>query len=188
MNTWTCKGLLTALATCLALAGCDAWDGLALGKLFNPEPLKSAELAGGAVTLVPPAGFCIDRRNLKADFALMARCDTLDGDSGEDAPFAVITVTAIQLTTDAAVVAADLVTENETILSRETSDSLTLVQVQGDPSIEIANSVYWRAVGQIGSHGIGLAIYSADNRPALGHRAPVLLEQFMQRSQAQKGP
>ena len=73
MNTWTFKGLVTTLATCLALAGCDAVDGLALSGAFDREPLKTAELADGAITLVPPEGFCIDPRSLKARFALMAR-------------------------------------------------------------------------------------------------------------------
>jgi hypothetical protein len=143
MNTWTFKGLVKALATCLALAGCDAVDGLALSRAFDREPLKSAELADGAITLVAPEGFCIDPRSLKARFALMARCDTLGGDKGQDAPLAVITATAVPLTANAFVTIDDLVTEHEAVLSRETLDNLTMVQVQGDPPIENARAVYW---------------------------------------------
>lgn len=34
-------------------------------------------MANGALTLVAPEGFCIDKRSLKSSFALLARCDTL---------------------------------------------------------------------------------------------------------------
>ena len=188
MNTWTFKGLVTTLATCLALAGRDAVDGLALSGAFDREPLKTAELADGAITLVPPEGFCIDPRSLKARFALMARCDTLGGDKGQDAPLAVITATAVPLTANAVVTIDDLVTEHEAVLSRETLDNLTMVQLQGNPPIENAHLVYWRGASNISGYGIGLTIYASDSRPALNQRAPALLTQVVERIHSQKMP
>lgn len=77
MTTWTSKGVLAALGLTV-LAGCEG------GSLPFSTPFDQAtraELAGGAVTVAAPSGYCIDqqalRRAPRGDFALLARCDTL---------------------------------------------------------------------------------------------------------------
>lgn len=77
MSTWTSKGSLAALGLTV-LAGCEG-GGLPFGTPFDQT--TRAELAGGAVTVAAPPGYCIDqqalRRAPRGDFALLARCDTL---------------------------------------------------------------------------------------------------------------
>ena len=77
MITWTSKGVLAALGLTV-LAGCESGS-LPFGTPFDQA--TRAELAGGAVTVAAPPGYCIDqqalRRAPRGDFALLARCDTL---------------------------------------------------------------------------------------------------------------
>jgi hypothetical protein len=184
MNTWTSKGLLPAVL-CLVLAGCDAAGGLNFGAVSGakgPAPFAFAPFADGAVTLVPPTGYCIDRRSLNKRFALMARCDMLGGDEGAGAPLAIITATAVPAPTTGALTPLDLQTGMETVLSRQNAENLSLVHVRGTPPIPDVRDVYWRGAGRIGDHIIGLAIYEAQDAPDLGPLAPELLKQTIRRT------
>jgi hypothetical protein len=178
MNIWTSKGLHIA-ALCLGVAGCDKTGGAGFGLGGGGSaPLAFAELARGAVTIVPPVGFCVDTGSLRANFALMARCDMLGGDGGVGMPAAIITATAVTA-------GADGITpefSDERVLARRDAPVLSMVQVQGDPPIAQARDVFWRGAGRIGDQIIGLAIYQAEGNTDLGALAPELLVQTMQQS------
>ena len=183
MTTWTCKGLIAGAV--LALAGCDEFGGLTSDTSAEPVlGLTSAQLGRGAVTLVPPSGFCVDKRSLRQSFALMARCDTLGGPAARGAPLALITATTTANTGAIRVSANDLGSSGETILAQSERSSVTLVQVQGTPPDPGMRKVYWRAAGQVGTHVVALAIYEAQGGATLGELAPDLLAQTMQRTQA----
>lgn len=186
MNTWTCKVLVAGLA-CLALSGCEG--GLNLPGLNaaqdNAPVLRMAELGGGAVTVVPPQGYCIDPASLKQRFALMARCDTLGEASGLGAPLALITATAVPAQDDAVLTAADIGAGAEAVLDSQDRAALTFVQVQGQAPRPGLSDVYWRTAGRIGDQIVGLSIYEPVDGLALGALAPQLLEQTMQRTQDQ---
>jgi len=181
MTIWTFKGLGIG-ALCLSLAGCDAIDGINIGLGTQATPLAVAEMAGGAVTLVPPTGFCVDPKSLRQNFALMARCDVLGGDGGQGMPPALITATTIASEAGSTVVPAQPGTGAETVLDRRDAPLLSMAQVKGIPPIADAHDVYWRGTGQIGEQTVGLAIYQASGSTALGPLAPELLVQTMQRS------
>ncbi|MEL6450571.1 MAG: hypothetical protein AAFQ19_04875 [Pseudomonadota bacterium] len=185
MNTWTCKGLLVA-ALCLGLTGCDEGGaGLSFAVLTPHAPsqaLTEAELGRGALTLVPPNGFCIDKRSLRHSFALMARCDVLGADGGAGAPLAVITATAVVAAQDQA--RTVLKAAGEVVLSERSDDAVALVQVRGTPPMPMMRDVYWRATAQVGDHLLGLALYQPDSAGDLGSTAPDLLVQTMRRTQA----
>ncbi|MEO1362314.1 MAG: hypothetical protein AAFU86_00890 [Pseudomonadota bacterium] len=183
MNIWTSKVGAAALV-CLTLAACE--DGFGLpGAGLPDDGLRSATLSRGAVMLVAPPGFCIDRRSLRARFALMARCDTLGSTGADDAPLALITVTTVPSTTDAALTGDALGTQSETVLDREDRSGLTLIRVRGTPPSPELRETYWRAAGRVGDQIIGLALYEAQDGAPLGALAPRLLEQTMQRTQDQ---
>ncbi len=186
MTTWSCK-VLSAGAMFLALAACDdlaALDGGASeGKAANALPF--ATLARGAVTLVPAAGFCIDKRSLRASFALMARCDTLGGTTIFGAPIALMTAAAVSKPAATGAASAGFGPEGETILVRRQSDAMTLLKVKGAPPSPDMRDEFWRAIGQVGDQVVGLAIYEASGGADLGERAPDLLVQTMRRTQAQ---
>lgn len=175
MITWTSKAFLAG-ATCVALAGCDELAGFG-GAQSNGLPFAS--LAGGSVSLVPPVGYCVDKRSVRQRFAVMARCDTLGGDASFGAPLAVITAAAVDQGTDAGAGSG-----NETVLTRRTSGTLTLLEVNGSPPSPEMRNVYWRAVGPVGDQVIGLAIYEGENGEPLGESAPSLLTETMQRTRA----
>ena len=62
--------------------------------------LANAELADGALTLVPPAGFCVDKSTLRPSFAVVARCDSLGArQTVNDAPLGMIVVSVARPTT-----------------------------------------------------------------------------------------
>lgn len=175
MITWTSKALLAG-ATCVALAGCEELGGFG-GAQNNGLPFAS--LAGGSVNLVPPVGYCVDKRSVRQRFAVMARCDTLGGEASFGAPLAVITAAAVDQGTD-----TDAGTNSETVLSRRTSGTLTLLEINGSAPSPEMRDVYWRAVGPVGDQVIGLAIYEGENGEPLGERAPSLLTETMQRTRA----
>ena len=144
------------------------------------HPGASAELGQGGVTLVPPTGFCIDKRSLRASFALIARCDTLGGTGASGAPLAVITATTVMAT--GAPGPDDLGNGQETVLSRTDTDALSLIQVRGTPPSPDMADVFWRGAGQIGEQVLGLAIYEGAQGGQLGRLAPELLVQTMERT------
>ncbi|WP_114292868.1 hypothetical protein [Pseudosulfitobacter sp. DSM 107133] len=165
----------------MALAGCDVGGGA------TKAPLREAPMARGALTLVAPEGFCIDRRSLKSSFAVLARCDTLgDPDGAYGAPLGLITVS---LTTAQAGVAPISAASLESALSDgkvldklETKDAV-LLRVQGQaPSRKGLSAVHWRGAGQIGSHLVGLAIYGAEDSGATGREGGRVLNRLMQRT------
>ena len=183
MNIWTSKVGAAALV-CLTLAACE--DGFGLpGAGLPDDGLRSATLSRGAVMLVPPPGFCIDRRSLRARFALMARCDTLGSTGADDAPLALITVTTVPSTTDAALTGDALGAQSETVLDREDRSGLTLIRVRGTPPSPALRETYWRAASRVGTEIVGLAIYEAEDGAPLGPQAPRLLQEAMQRTQDQ---
>ncbi len=187
MNTWTCKGLAVAV-TCLALSGCEGGFTLPAGLQATSRTapvLRMADLGRGAVTLVPPQGYCVDPASLQQRFAVMARCDTLGDASGDGAPLALITATTITAATQSELTADDLGSGAETILQLEEREALTLVQVQGAPPRPELRDVYWRTAGKVGDQIVGLTIYEVEGGISLGPLAPELLQQTMQRTQDQ---
>jgi len=186
MNTWTCKGLAFGLSA-FALAGCEGGLTLPAGlTTSNKAPvLRMADLGRGAVTLVPPQGYCVDPKSLRQQFALMARCDTLGDASGDGLPLALITATTVTAPDTVQVTAADLGSGTETVLKQQDRDALTLVQVQGDPPRPELRDVYWRTASRVGNQIVGLTIYEVESGSSLGDLAPELLAQTMQRTQDQ---
>ena len=183
MNTWTSRVCLTALV-CLIVAGCDEGIVLPGDSSKSADALLSAELGRGAITLVAPQGFCIDPRSLRARFALMARCDTLGAAGAEDAPLALITATSVTATSTGPITAQELGAGAETVLERQEVRGVTLIRVQGTPPGPGLRDTYWRAARRIGTQIVGLAIYEGTDATRLGPRAPRLLEQTMQRTEA----
>ncbi len=179
MTTWISKRLFAG-AMFLALASCVEVAGTGGGRASG-SGLPFATLARGAVTLVPPFGYCIDKRSLRPSFALMARCDTLGGTATFGAPLALITAATVAQNGSASVAGP----QDETILARRQTETLTLLQVRGTPPSAEMRDVFWRALGQVGNQLVGLAIYEAAAGPALGESAPDLLAQTMRRTRAQ---
>lgn len=179
MSTWSFKAPLAALALA-ALVGCD--DGAGLGSAPNLG-LPQAAMAFGAVTLVPPRGYCIDRRSLRPRFALMARCDTLGSDAATaGAPLGLLTASfsAADPTAalpDAATTATILGLSNVSA-ARRTADAV-LFRASGPAPVEGMSQTHWRGTAQIGDQIMGLALYAPDDSGALGAEGRALLQELI---------
>ncbi|WP_299746383.1 hypothetical protein [uncultured Tateyamaria sp.] len=185
MNTGTSKGLLLG-ALLFGLAACEDFAGLNLGGATSENlAISSARLADGTVRLVPPPGFCVDKRSLRQNFALMARCDALGGRLTTDAPLAIITATTVMAngTTQISTSAFDSTTES--VIQRIDDAPLALVQVKGKPPSADMRDTYWRGATRIGDRVIGLTLYQKANQADLGNVAPDLLIQTIEQTQEQ---
>ncbi|MBM1832745.1 hypothetical protein [Pseudosulfitobacter pseudonitzschiae] len=168
----------------MALAGCDVGGGA------TSAPPRQAVMANGALTLVAPEGFCIDKRSLKSSFALLARCDTLgDPDGAFGAPLGLITVSLSTAPAGAPPITAqsmEAALSDGTVLDRRETKDTVLLRVRGTaPAREGLSATYWRGTGQVGSHLVGLAMYGADDSGATGAEGGQLLDRLMQRTRAQ---
>ena len=113
----------------------------------------------------------------------MARCDTLGGRLTSDAPLAVITATAIEVTGAATVSTSDFDGASETVLQRDDDGPLALVQIKGTPPSTDMRDTYWRGAARVGKHVLGLAIYEDAESTLLDRMAATLLTQTIERTQ-----
>ncbi|WP_299548161.1 hypothetical protein [uncultured Tateyamaria sp.] len=185
MNTGTCKGLLLG-ALFLGLAACEDFAAFDLdGSTGENLALRGAKLAGGTIKLVPPPGFCVDKRSLRQSFALMARCDTLGGRVTTNAPLAIITATTVKANNAAQISTSEFESTSETVIKRIEDAPLALVQIKGTPPSPDMRDTYWRGAARIGDHVIGLTLYERANGTSLGDSAPNLLVKTIEQTQEQ---
>ena len=135
-------------------------------------------MAGGAVTLVPPRGYCIDRRNLSQRFAIMARCDKLGAEGGgAGAPIGILTASFTPATADVlpppAVTAEALGLQNVT--AARSSAEAVFFRAEAAPAIEGMSPVHWRATARVGDQVMGLALYGPGDGPVLGEEGRAML-------------
>lgn len=186
MSTGTCKGLLLGVF-CLGLTACEDIAALDKSGATTGEnlALRNATLGDGTIKLVPPPGFCVDKRSLRQGFAIMARCDILGGTVSTDAPLAVITATTVAVIGPAQFSTSSFDGASETVLQRDDEGPLALVQVKGTPPSPGMRDTFWRGAAQVGGHVVGFAIYEATDSRDLGTTAPNLLVQTYERTHEQ---
>jgi hypothetical protein len=166
-----------------AMGGCEGGIGLAPR---DAKPLSQARMAGGAVTLVAPSGFCIDSGSLEARFALMARCDALGANAAAaGAPLGLITVslvpsapgTALPTPQDSAR-AADL-----SGIGNVTQDgTTTLFRARGAAPNAALAPVHWRGIARLGSFAMGAALYGEPEGRAVSEEGAEILAEMIRRS------
>lgn len=194
MTTWTSK-LLIALGLASVLGGCEAMDTgtTLLAGLAPPEdaalpavPLTQAMMMRGGVTLVPPAGYCIDPESLSQNFALMARCDNMGAATGgEGAPAGVLTVsltrdllnpvlpTAQEVATAAGVGAPEDARE---------SDTSIVFRAKGVAPSPDLSPTHWRSIAKVGKFTMGAALFGPEGRRAVSAEGASLLEEMISRT------
>jgi hypothetical protein len=149
-------------------------------------PLTQAQMMRGAVTLVPPSGYCIDPSSLKQNFALMARCDTLGGKNGAlDAPLGVMTIslaaaTGAPLTLTSVAKAADGTTLGE----RFDGKGIQMARAKTSaPAIGLSQT-HWRAVTKINLTNLSVALFAPSESPALGSEGRSMIRSMINASQS----
>lgn len=163
-----------ALSLAVVLAGCLGLTGAPSGV----PVLSEARLANGAVTLKPPAGYCIDARSLSdrpgGGFALIGSCASLTGAAtGVLAEPAIITVSTSPATD------RDISTDSrafQTALGRgrilraiNRDDGLSLLHVEGGARVPpSADPRHWRGLMLVQGQLLGLALYAGQDSPMTG--------------------
>ncbi|MCX7558071.1 hypothetical protein OS190_00725 [Sulfitobacter sp. F26204] len=179
MITWNYKGALAALAL-ISLAACEEGQGGAFPQTSTatrPVALSQAKMAFGAVTLMAPIGFCIDKSSLKQNFALMARCDALGAPSASaGAPTAILTAsfsrasttipTALDTTTALGLDAPSDAVEYE--------NSVTF-RARGPSPAKGLSGTHWRGTARVGTQMMGLALYGPAGGRAVSAEGRALL-------------
>ncbi len=192
MNTWTCNRVLFGAALLAGLAACSE----TAGGLFSSEPgarantaLPRAEMMRGALTLVPPDGFCIDRRGLRADFAVIARCDSLgSGSAAADAPLGFITVSASPLAGPFQTSAAEnLPGPGTAVLSRREENGARILHLTG-PTPAGTDARHWKAAMSVGSHAVAFSAYGPPNGRLAAEEGGALIASLARRTQAASAP
>ena len=192
MITWTSKTPFAALAL-LTLTACEGGQGFSLGGSTKAvdKPLLQTSLAGGAVKVVPPQGYCIDGKSLKRSFALMARCDAL-GVPGvtSSAPLGILTLSLIEsapetpLPTPQDVAKALGLTQ---VIETGSQDGTAIFVAQGPVPAEGMSGRHWRGTARIGGHVASVTLYGAPQSRAVSEEGRDLVAELIQRTRAKSG-
>jgi hypothetical protein len=192
MTTWSYKSALIAIAL-TTLAACNGGQGLNFAKGLgsvtakpNAEALAQAPMAFGAITLVPPSGYCIDGETLKSRFALLARCDRLGADKSSGGPVGVITVSVTSARGAKSVPTptetAQAATLTDVSLPRS-NDNSVVFRAKGKTFSEQMSSTHWRGSALINKQLIGLALYGPPKSNAVSDEGRKLLAELIKRTQ-----
>ncbi|TDK46843.1 hypothetical protein [Antarcticimicrobium luteum] len=172
----------------LLLSGCgDA--GFPFGAL--PDQATQAELAGGAIMVQAPPGYCVDKQALRraprGDFALLARCDTL-GIRGffPGRRLALITVTTAPQEAGAPPPNLDDLVQSvapATVIETGAAGDLPMVRLDmpGGPIEGIAPQ-HWRSAFALNGQLVGLALYAPEGDAAPEVDGPDLLSELARRT------
>lgn len=179
------------------LAGCNTgWTGTALSFLeaqgdSENLALRRADLAGGAITVLGPDGYCVDASTLRSTgtggFAALASCNILSGGrSGAIVEPGLVTVTvkpADSETPSLEALAAALETE---LLSTRELSAVTLGQMAtgGETAFEGSDPRHWRGTFVLGQTVIGLALYAPKDSPLVGPQGAAFLNTVSSRIRA----
>lgn len=164
----------------LALAGCLQTTG---GPSESPV-LRQAALAGGAVVVTPPPGYCIDANSLSdrrgGGFALIGSCATLTGEAtGVFVEPVIITLSISTAQDDQTSIdsrAFQTALDRGRVIKAVNRDDLSLLQVEGGARVPpSADARHWRGLMRVGGQVVGLALYGATDGPMTGDQGMRLL-------------
>lgn len=190
MSIWTFRSLI-ALSAALLLLGCDELEGQLSSPFAASRGLTQAPLAGGAVQLVAPVGYCVDRRSLRRSndggFALLARCDTMGGPSSSRrydlALMAVTTRPAKPSTQPPTIEGLVRAAAPSRVIGRAGNRELPIVLLDGGPPIQPAvSSRHWRGAFLLNEQIIGVSLYAPEGSPALDRKGAELIGELAVRT------
>jgi hypothetical protein len=169
--------LVTLLAGCLdtGATGGQPFAGLIGTTDSGPgykRAVKQARLAGGAVVVPAPKGFCIDpaslRRASNDSFALLASCAALGAGPEFDASIFTVTVSPRQAGMTAPSL-GQLVsnTRHLGVLAQKQKEGVAVVQLAkgGNSKIAKADPKHWRAVFMLNERLVALSAYGETDSP-----------------------
>jgi hypothetical protein len=196
MITWT-SNPLAALGILAVLGACDAvdTDSPLLAGLKPPQdaalppvPLVQADMMNGKVTLMPPAGYCIDPESLSQSFALMARCDTMGAATGgSGAAAGVLTVSVSRRAQGTPLPTAQDVTEAAGLGAAQSTrrgEASVIFKTTGTAPAPDLSPQHWRALAQVEGFILGAALYGPEGLRAVSDEGADILEDMIKRTLA----
>ncbi|MFP7569739.1 dihydroxy-acid dehydratase [Marivita sp. S2033] len=181
----------------LVLAGCDptAMPGslslLETGSQGAAAPLAAASLAGGAVVVSGPGGYCVDAKTLRnsdaGGFAAIASCSILSG--GRDGPMVepgLVTITVSRAPEDVPA-PSDLAAALNTQLLQNRKFSAVdvgLMASGGESAFQGSDPRHWRGAFVLGEWMVGLALYAPKGSPLVGSQGAAFLNTVSSRIRA----
>lgn len=182
--------LVGGVSGCLETGGTGAqpFAGLTLGNTQSyKKAIGQARLAGGAVVVPAPKGFCVDpksmRRSSGNSFALLASCAALGAGPDFDASVLTVTVSPRQpgmasprlkhLVSD---------TRDKSVLAQRERNGIATVQLAkgGNQHIRKADPKHWRAVFVLNQRMVALAAYGEIGSPIALSSGGEILERLSQ--------
>ena len=189
MTTWTSKSPFAALAL-FTLSACEGGQGFSLGGSAGAEkpPLLQTSLAGGAVEVVPPQGYCIDRKSLKRHFALMARCDALGlPDVVTAAPLGILTLSLVEAAPDTPLPTPQDVAKAvglTQVVETDSRDDTTIFVAEGPVPAEGMSGRHWRGTARLAGHVASVTLYGAPQSRAVSDEGRSLIAELIRQSRA----
>ena len=184
MNTGIYNRTIVTLTALTVLSACSEGPVFDLLQRGETAPLIKAQMVEGAVTLVPPSGYCIGSSSLTQTFALMARCDLLNAENGAlNAPIGLLT--ASFATNNGQVLSAADVAFASNAIVIETIDTggLEIVRAKTDTPPNGLAKTHYRAATQIDGFDLSLALFSPPESEAQGGRGTEMLRNLIKTSQ-----
>ncbi|ETX27887.1 hypothetical protein [Roseivivax isoporae] len=175
------RGFLADFAAPGSAGGRDALSEPAAG----PPPVGRVALAGGAVVVAGPRGYCIDPVTIESaedgGFAVLASCSILSGGaSGPSVAPALVTVTVggpqpAPVLPDAATIAR---AAGVPLATDATRGPLVLAQMArgGDTALEGGDARHWRGAFLMGRRLVALALYAPSGSAMAGRDGARLLQ------------
>jgi len=149
-------------------------------------PLTQAFMMRGAVTLVPPMGYCIDPDSLTQSFAIMARCDTLGAASGgSGAPPGVLTVSLSRNAKDAALPTAQEIATAAGVSSPQNvqqTDTNVVFKASGVAPAPGLSPDHWRSVARVDRFSMGAALFGPHKHRAVSPEGASILHDLIKRT------
>lgn len=135
-------------------------------------------MAGGAIVVKPPRGYCIDARSFSdrasSGFALIGSCASLTGEATpilvEPAIITVSTSPAVEgeVTTDSRAFQSAL-GRGQILRAINREDGLSLLHVNGGARVPpSADPRHWRGLLAVNGQVLGLALYAGTDSPMTG--------------------
>ena len=184
MNTGIYNKTIVTLAALTVLSACSEGPVFDLLQKGETTPLIKAQMVEGAVTLVPPSGYCIDSSSLTQTFALMAQCDLLDAENGAlNAPIGLLTA-SFATNNGQALSAADVAfASNAVVIETIDTGGLEIVRAKTDTPPNGLAKTHYRAATQIDGFDLSLALFSPPESESQGARGTEMLRNLIKTSQ-----
>ncbi len=173
--------LYAALFSAASLTGCTETGASERMSLLETESssetllLASTRLAGNAITVAGPEGYCIDPTTMRSSqdsgFAALASCHIMSG--GKKGPIVepgLMTVTVSPATGPAPSPAELAEALGTTLLQHRELSALALGQMasEGETAFSGSDPKHWRGAFVLGPYLIGVTLYAPKNSPLLG--------------------